>query len=194
MQTFYTEEELRTLNIKSYGQNVKISRNAVLYHPQLLEIGSNVRIDDFCVLSGKIQLGNYIHIAQFCALYGGQSGIIMKDFSGLSSKGTIYATSNDYSGESMTNPTVPDKYAINDKDETVILGKHVVVGCGSVVLPGVTIGEGSAVGAMSLCAKALEPWGIYVGAPAKFLKPRSKTLLKLEEQLKKEIGIEKASE
>ena len=62
MNTFYSENELQKLGIKSYGKNVLIGRNAILYSPESLEIGHDVRIDDFCILSGKITLGSYIHI------------------------------------------------------------------------------------------------------------------------------------
>lgn len=188
MSTFYSEEELKGLGLKKYGENVLISRNAILYNPEQLEIGHDVRIDDFTTISGKVVLQNYIHIAQFCSLYGGSEGIYMDDFSGLSSKSIIYATSNDYSGESMTNPMVPEKYKTTDKNAAVRLCKHVVVGCMSVILPGVTVGEGSSVGAMSLCTKSLEAWGIYGGAPAKKLKERSRHLLELEAELRREVG------
>ncbi len=191
MNTFYSEEELENLGLKGYGKNVLISRNAILYNPEELEIGNNARIDDFTTISGKVTIGDYVHIAQFCGLYGGEAGITMMDFSGLSSRVVIYATSNDYSGNSLTNPTVPEKYKTTDKNLPVILGKHVVVGCVSVVLPGVVIGEGSSIGAMTLCVKSLEPWGIYAGIPAKRLKERSKLLLELEEQLRKENLEEK---
>lgn len=184
--SFYSEEELKEIGLAKYGKNVLISRNAVLYNPELLEIGDNVRIDDFTTISGKVVLGDYIHIAQFCGLYGGTEGIFMEDFSGLSSRVVIYATSNDYSGEYLTNPTVPAKYKSGDKNATVRLGKHVIVGTTSVVLPGVTIGEGCSLGAMSMCSKSLEPWGVYVGSPVKRIKERSKKLLELEAQLRAE--------
>lgn len=190
--TFYSAEELKKLGLKEYGSNVLISRNAMLYNPELLEIGDNVRIDDFTTISGKVVLGDYIHIAQFCGLYGGTEGIFMDDFSALSSRGVIYATSNDYSGESLTNPTVPAKYKKTDKNKAVYLGKHVVVGALSVILPGVTIGEGSSVGALSLCSKSLEPWGVYAGSPAKKIKERSTKLLEFERELRAEEKLEKA--
>lgn len=186
-RTFLSEKEIKKLGIKYCGENVLISRNAILYNPEKLVIGNNVRIDDFTTISGKVHLGDYIHIAQFCGLYGGEDGIFMEDFSGLSSKCTIYATSNDYSGESMTNPMVPEKYKKTDKNSKVIIEKHVVIGATSVVLPGVVIGIGSSVGAMSLVNKSLEPWGMYAGIPVKRIKERSKKLLELEEQFRKDV-------
>lgn len=180
MKTFYTRDELKTLRIKQYGEDVLIGRNAILYHPELLVLGNHVRIDDFTTISGKVVLGNYIHIAQFCSLYGGTSGIQMDDFSGLSSHVAVYATSNDYSGKSMTNPMVPEKYKPTDRNLPVHIQKHVVIGCMSVVLPGVTIEEGCAVGAMSLCNKKMPSWGIYAGIPCARVKERSKEILELE--------------
>lgn len=188
MNTFYNRDELANLGLKAYGNNVLISRNAVLYNPESLEIGNNVRIDDFTTISGKVVLGDYIHIAQFCGLYGGTEGIFMEDFSGLSSRVVIYATSNDYSGNSLTNPMVPEKYKTTDKNAAVYLRKHVVVGCVSVILPGVDIGIGTSVGAMTMVGKSLEPWGIYAGVPARRLKERSNKLLELEKQLRAEEG------
>lgn len=184
--TFYTEEELKGLGLKKYGSNVLISRNALLYTPELLEVGDNVRIDDFTTISGRVVLGDYIHIAQFCGLYGGTEGIVMENFSGLSSRVVIYATSNDYSGESLTNPTVPEKYKAADKNAAVRLCKHVIVGAGCVILPGVTLGEGSSIGALTLCTKSLAPWGVYAGSPARKIKERSMKLLELEAALRAE--------
>lgn len=182
MTTFYSESELHTLGLKKCGRNVLISRNAIIYKPEELEMGSNVRIDDFVTISGKVVLGNYIHIAQYASLYGGTQGIIMEDFSAISSRTAVYATSNDYSGKFMTNPTVPVQYT-DGIDAAVHLGKHVVIGCMSVILPGVTIPIGCSVGAMSLCNKDLAEWGIYAGIPVKRIKERCKNLLKLEEEL-----------
>jgi acetyltransferase-like isoleucine patch superfamily enzyme len=111
----------------------------------------------------------------------------LKDFSGLSQGVRIYSGTDDYTGKSLTNPTVPHKY-LKVKIAPVILGKHVIVGSGSVILPGLTIGDGSSVGALSLVTKSLDEWGVYFGSPAKKLKARSKDMLKLENELMLEIA------
>ena len=180
--SFMNSLELNSIGFKSLGINVLISKNAVFYNPELLEIGNNVRIDDFVTISGKVVLRDYIHIAQFCSMYGGTEGIYMDSFSGLSSKSIIYATSNDYSGESLTNPMVPNKYKMSDINKKVVIGKHVVIGCMSVILPGVEIEEGCAVGAMSLVNKSIGDYGIYCGIPVKRIKNRSKKVFELESQ------------
>lgn len=182
MNNFLSEEELGNIGLKEYGEDVLIGKNVVLYNPEKLSLGSHVRIDDFTIISGNVTLGSYIHISQFCGLYGGDCGIVMKDFSGLSSKCSVYAVSDDYSGESMTNPMIPQKYKSTAISAPVCIEKHGIIGCNTVVLPGVTVGEGSSVGSMSLCNRSLEPWSVYAGIPAKCRGQRKKNLLELEKQ------------
>ena len=108
---FYLPFELRKMGFKSLGKTIVISRKCSIHHPERISIGNNVRIDDFCVLSAneEIILGNYIHLNCYSALYA-TSKIVMEDFSGLSSYVALYTESDDYSGESLTNPTVPKEY------------------------------------------------------------------------------------
>lgn len=179
MDTFYTRKELCALGLRAFGENVYIGRQAVLYHPESLTLGHDVRIDDFTIISGTVTLGNYIHIAHFCGLYGGTAGIEMEDYTGLSSKCSVYATTDDYSGASMTNPMIPQEYEPGAIDAPVKIQRHAIVGASSLVMPGVTVSEGTALGSMSLCNKTTQPWSIYVGIPAKKIKERSKELLKL---------------
>lgn len=93
------------------------------------------------MLSGNITLGSYIHIAVYTALFGGQAGIEMRDFSTISSRCAVYAKSDDYSGSTLTNPMIPEEY-LGILEGKVLLEKHVIVGSGSTILPDVVIGEG----------------------------------------------------
>lgn len=183
--SFYSQEELLDLGFCDIGENVHISKKASIYDASRISIGNNVRIDDFCILSGSITIKNYIHIAAYSALYGGTYGIEIHDYSNISSRNTIYAISDDYSGESMTNPMIPDKYK-KIFGKKVIIEKHVIIGSGCVILPGVVLGEGSSFGAMTLINRSSEPWTINAGIPFRKIKDRSKELLKLEEQFSKE--------
>ena len=183
---FYGPDELKELGFKNIGENVFISRKASIYGADDIELGSNVRIDDFCILSGKIRLGNYIHVAAYSSLCGGKKGIALEDFVNLSRKVEVFAVSDDFSGASMTNPMVPDDYK-HLLEAKVILKKHVLVGTGSVILPGVILEEGSVVGALSLVKNSTSSWSINAGVPAKKIKDRKKDLLKLEKQFLERI-------
>lgn len=179
MDSFYSREELMDLGFCKVGENVLVSRKASIYGAKNMSIGSRVRIDDFCFLSGKITIGNNVHITAGAMLYGGPAGIIFEDFSGIATQGIIFADSDDYSGNSLTNPTTPAKYK-SPIQQPVHVKRHVLIGSGTTILPGVTLGEGGAIGAMSLVKNDTKPWMIYAGIPAKPIKERSKNLLKLE--------------
>lgn len=181
MNSFYSQEELLKIGFKSVGKNVMLSRKTSIYNAANMVLGNNVRIDDFCILSGCIIIGNNVHVAAYVALFAGQVGIELKDFSGISSRCVIYAESDDYSGHWMTNPTVSDDFR-QTYGGKVTLERHVVVGTGCTILPNVTLGEGASVGSMSLVTKNLEPWGIYVGCPCVKRKDRSKRILELEKK------------
>lgn len=176
-------EAIEMLGFASVGTNVQISDKVSFYGINRIDLGSNVRIDDFCVLAagvGGIQVGNNVHIAVGSLLVGAGK-ITLADFVGLSSRISIYSSSDDYSGACLTNPTIPSEYTgVTHAD--VFLGKHVIVGSGSVILPGVVLEEGVAVGALSLVHKRCEAFGIYAGNPAKRIKERKRDLLELEKQ------------
>lgn len=176
---FYTQEQLQRLGFKYLGKNVRISDKASIYNHDQIEIGDNSRIDDFCVLSGKVKIGRNVHIAVFCNLAGGEEGIEMNDFSGLAYGCQVFSQSDDYSGKTLTNPTVPDEFK-SEKKAKIVIGKHSIVGTYSVVLPGVILAEGTSVGAMTMVTKDTEPWSMYFGVPAKKIKNRKKDLLELE--------------
>jgi galactoside O-acetyltransferase len=172
---------IKSMGFASIGKNVTISDKTSFYNCSNISIGDNVRIDDFCVLSagdGGIIIGNNIHIAVYSSLIGAGK-ITLSDFSGLSSRVSIYSSNDDYSGATMTNPTIPSEYTgVTHAD--VYLGKHVIVGSGSIILPGVILEEGVAVGALSLVTKNCKAFGIYSGSPVKFIKERKRDILELE--------------
>lgn len=181
---YYSEEELALLGLKSVGKKVRISKKTSIYSPEDISIGNNVRIDDFCILSGKITIGNNVHISAYSALYG-KYGIEIDDYSGCSPKTIIFSGSDDFSGEYMVSPLIPSKYT-NVKGNTVYLKKYVQIGANSVVMPGIILGEGTAVGAMSFVNKSTSEWSIYAGIPVKKIKERSKKILDLVKEYEKE--------
>lgn len=187
MDSFYSQKELQGMGFRSLGDNVLISRKASIYGIERISVGSNVRIDDFCILSGKIELGDYIHIAAYSALYGGEEGIFIDDFVNLSSRISVYSVSDDYSGETMTNPMISEQYK-NVENNPVKIEKHVIVGATSVILPGAVLREGSAFGSFSFITQDSEPWSINAGIPARKIKNRKRNLLELERKMMEAVG------
>jgi len=187
---YYGPDELADLGLASCGHDVLISRKSSIHHAARVRVGNHVRIDDFVVLTGgpdeDVRIGDHVHIGAHAALYGG-GGIALEDYVTVSGRSSVYSVTDDYGGDVMTNPTVPERFTRVIRAR-VRLGRHVVLGAGSVVLPGVAIGEGCAIGAMTLVTRSLEPWGIYVGVPARLLRPRSRALLALAARLVAEEG------
>lgn len=177
MNSFYTNQELKKLGLKSFGNNVFISKKVSLYSVNTIQIGNNVRIDDFCILSGNITIGNNVHISAGSKLYG-QGGIEFHNYSGCSANCIIYSGTDDFSGCYMVGSMAPDEF------RNVITGKveiceYAQLGANTIVMPGIIIAEGSATGALTFVNENLDPWSIYVGAPCRKIKARSKQLLKL---------------
>ena len=182
---YFKTDELRLMGFKSVGENVSIAKNCTMIGLHNITIGNHVRIDGPTVISAhydELVIGDYIHIGGFgfiqCA-----AKITLEDFVNISQGVRIYAGSDDYSGETMTNPMIPSELTSVEKGP-VTIGRHTIVGTGSVILPNVTIGEGCAIGALSLVKADLSEWGIYAGAPVKKVKERSKNLLEFERKLK----------
>ena len=176
---YLTEDALQAMGFAALGRNVRISDKAAIYGAREMRIGDNSRLDDFCVVSGKVTLGRNVHIAPFCLVAGGTPGIVLEDFAGLAYRVSVFAQSDDYSGATMTNPTVPARYKVEAR-MPVRIGRHVIVGTGAIICPGVDLGDGSAVGAASLVLKSCPPWTILAGSPARRLKERRQDLLQLE--------------
>ena len=103
----------------------------------------------------------------------------LDDFSGLAYGCQVFSQSDDYSGATMTNPTVPSQYK-NETKSPVKIGSHCIFGTFAVVFPGVEIAEGTAVGAAAVVTKSTDEWSIYAGNPARRVKDRKKDLLELE--------------
>ena len=181
--SFYSQEELEKIGFKSLGKNVCLSKKVSIYGADKISIGDNSRIDDFCILSGKIEIGRYVHVSAYTALYGADFGITFADYSGISARGTVYAASDDFSGEYMTNSTLPDEVR-NVISESVMISRFCQVGAGCTILPGSILNEGVAVGSMSLIKGNLSEWMIYAGVPCKPVKERSRRILHLYDNLK----------
>ncbi len=149
-----------------------------------LTIGDHTQIDDFVFLNaGKsTHIGRHVHIASFCSFIGG-GDLVVGDFAGISAGSRIMSGTDDFTGRAMTNPTVPSKYTLA-QTSFVNIGRHVIIGTSAIIFPGVTIGEGAAVGAGCLVRKDLEPWTIYAGFDCLPIRPRqSETILRMEQEL-----------
>jgi len=161
------------IELNSVGIDFFLDKTAVIKRPHLVGVGNHVAIDVGVYISTMATIGDYVHIAPYTCVIGGElSNLIMGHFSGISAGSKIVCGSDDYT-RGMMNPQVPDEFKYT-KYTTIKCGDFscVVVNC--VVMPGVVLAEGSVVGSGSVLTKDTDPWTIYVGSPAKAVKIRDR--------------------
>lgn len=181
---YYDEEELRSMGFKSVGIDVRVSKLAIIKNPNEVSLGNHVAIDPYVIIATQAEIGNYIHIANATVVLGSvKSKLVMEDFSFTSSHCTLVCGTDDYVGEALANPTIPLKYR-KLTFGTTIFRKFSGIGANTVTMPNITIGEGTVTGACALITKSLDPWGIYLGVPAKRFRDRRRDVI---ERFAKEI-------
>jgi dTDP-4-amino-4,6-dideoxy-D-glucose acyltransferase len=162
--------------LKAVGVDVHISANVEIRRPELVSLGNHVAIDSgFYIVTGA-EIGDYIHIAPYVHIIGSAKGLLrMGHFTNISLGGKIICGSDSFLGEGLISaPGLPEEFRDKLKIEPVVFENFANTGAGVIILPGVTLAEGSVIGANSLVSKNTEPWTIYAGSPAKPIKKRRK--------------------
>jgi galactoside O-acetyltransferase len=179
---YLNSAELSKIGFKELGSNLQISSKAQFHNPHLMSLGSNVRIDDFVVVSGNVEIGSYVHLSIHSALISPRASIIVGDFVTISFHTCVTSASDDFSGQFLTNPTVPSELT-NVQDSTVVIEQHAIIGAHSLVMPGVNLREACAIGAFSLVKDEVPSGTVYAGVPAKKIGLRSRKLLNLVREI-----------
>ncbi len=182
---YFSHKELKKLGFKKLGKNVLVSTKASIYNYELIEIHDNSRIDDFCLISGNVSIGKYVHLAPYTLIAGGEPGVFLENHVTCAYGVKVFSQSDDYSGESLTNSLLPKKYK-NEIKRKIILKQHTIIGAGSIIMPGAILEEGTAIGASSLVLRSTKPWSINYGIPSKYVSDRSNEITKLWSEFEKE--------
>jgi acetyltransferase-like isoleucine patch superfamily enzyme len=174
---FLSESQVRDIGFKSVERQVLIDSSAVFFHPENISLRSRIRIDGGVMMTARapIDIGSHVHVSWGCLLFA-DSPIVLDDFAGLGPRVTILGSTDDYVGGALTNPTV-DIDLRSVKTGPVRLGRHVVIGSGSIIAPNVTIKTGASVGALSYVCTDLPAFTVSAGNPARPMLPRDKERL-----------------
>ncbi len=184
--SFHTKAELLTAGFSSVGENVRISDKVSLYAISGT-IGNCVRIDDFCVLKGRLEIGSFVHIAAFCLISGVRGVVRFADCTTLSSGVHVYTGSDDYSADALSSSVVPREHVKTIAGD-VDLAVGALVGAHSLLLPGTRIGEGASIGAQCIVYGEIPRGAVLVNRAAKgqIIRYRDwKKIVRLAERLKK---------
>ena len=171
--------------LKSCGDDVFISDRVEIRRPHLVEIGKHVAIDTGVYITTQAIIKDYTHLSPYITVIGGaKSKLVVEEFVTIAAGSRIIAGSDKFMGAGFTSVTVPDAYRDEVEFSTVTLKRFAGVGTNVVIMPGVTIAEGSVIGACSLVTKDTEPWTVYMGVPARPVKIRPKeTMLQFAKKL-----------
>ena len=159
------------------GSNVNVYKFAIILSPENVTMGSDIIIDDFVFIGAhqRLVLGNRVHISSHSSITGG-GRVLLSDFSGMGSGARLISGTDDFTEGRLNGSAIPQEFRLTHRG-TIILEPHAIIGANAVVLPDVTIGEGATVGAGSVVTRSLEPWGVYVGSPARRVKTRPREIV-----------------
>lgn len=168
------------------GEDTYIAPTVLIRRPHLVSIGNHCAIDHGVYITTQTEIGDYVHISPYVTIIGGaKSKCIIEHFTTIAAGSRIIAGSDKFLGEGFTSVTVPEKYRDEVIYSTIKISMFAGIGTNVIIMPGVTIAEGSVIGANSLVTKDTEPWTIYYGTPARPIKPRKKEKMI---QYAKELG------
>ena len=132
------------LILKECGSNVNIEKGAH-FSPQV-KIGDNSGIGVNAQIAPYVTIGSDVMMGPDCLIYTSNHGMKKRD--------------------------IPMWKQESSKTEPVVIGNDVWIGARVIILPGVTIGDGSVIGAGSVVTKDVEPYSIVAGNPARVIKRR----------------------
>ena len=140
---YLSRADVEQLGFAALGEDVRIHPSCVFVGCERISIGSHVRIDPFCIITigGRLVIGDHVHISGHTSLVGG-GPIEIGDHANISHGAKVLSSSDHFSAAGIAGPLVPDAYRQVDQ-RPVSIGRHAIVGAGSVILPGGLLGEGT---------------------------------------------------
>ena len=165
--------------LKSHGDDVVISKLAEIRRSHLVSVGNHAAIDSFVSITTGAEIGDYVHISPHVSAIGGATGMLrMGHFTNLAAGCRIICGTDEFLGQGLIgSAAIPAAHRDKIRVAPVTLANFANVGSNAVIMPGVTLGEGSVVAACAFVNRDTEPWTIYAGVPARPIKQRSRDLM-----------------
>ena len=176
----------------SCGRNVVFGQHVVLRHPHKIHIGSDVVIDDNCLVDAKgesnrgIRIGDGVFIGRNTILSCKNGDIELADGVNIGFNCEVFSASRVTIGKSVLmaaySYVIGGDHDFSDPSKTVLeqtrtsagvaIGDSVWMGAGAKILDGVTIGHGAVIGAGAVVRESVPPSAIAVGIPARVVASR----------------------
>lgn len=188
----FLRRKLYPLLLKKCGRNVCFGKNVVLRHPNKIEIGDGVIIDDNCLIDAKgrsnngIRIGEGVFVGRNSILSCKNGDIILGRNVNIGFNSEIFSGSRVEIGEDTLvaaycyfiggdHVAASSGRVINDQASTskgILVGRGCWFGASVKVLDGVSVGEGAIVGAGAVVTKEIPSNTVSVGVPARVVKHR----------------------
>lgn len=131
--------------------------------------GSEFRVGAYAIATDKISIGSYVVIRPGTMLFASPASkeiqIVIDDYALIGSGVHVYVSNHEFSDKNK-----PIYFQGHSKIKKVHIKKGCWVGANVIILPGVTIGENSIVGAGSIVTKDVPERCIVAGNPARVIK------------------------
>jgi len=153
----------------SIGENVVFEDGALVIEAKHISIGSNVYIGHYAVLRGydrnEMVIGDDTWIGQFCYI-NSAGGVTIGSRVGIGPGVKIMSSKHSEEGRKVPVLLCDLEFA------GVVVEDDCDIGMGAIILPGVTVGHGSQVGAGAVVTKDVQPYAVVAGVPARKIRER----------------------
>ncbi|MFA4826219.1 MAG: acyltransferase [Methanoregula sp.] len=154
--------------VKCFGSGIQINSGVQFKHPETFEIGNNVFLGEGTYIQGRFDgrciIGNNTWIGPMS--YFDARDLIIGENVGWGPGAKVLGSK--HTGNPADVPIIQTDLEIMP----VIIENNVDIGVNAVILPGVTIGESSIIGAGAVVVKDVPPYSVVAGVPAKVIRSR----------------------
>ncbi len=151
------------------GENVVFEGGVLVFHPENIELGSNIYVGHRTILKAyfknRLSIGDDTWIGPNCYFHSA-GGLDIGKRVGIGPNVQILTSS--HAEEGVDKPILFSTLSF----KMVIIEDDADIGIGSVILPGVTIGKGVQIGAGSVVTKSVPPYSVAFGNPARVVRSR----------------------
>ena len=154
---------------RSIGEHVVFEAGVLVFHPETVSLGNNLYIGHGAMLKGyyntRMEIGDNTWIGQQVFIHSGGGVTIGKNV-GIGP--AVKILTSQHVEEGIEVPILQSRI----ETAPVIIEDDCDLGVGSIILPGVTLGRGTQVGAGAVVTKSTALYSVVAGVPARVLRSR----------------------
>jgi acetyltransferase-like isoleucine patch superfamily enzyme len=155
---------------RAIGEHVVFEEGVLVFHPETIALGNNLYIGHGAILKGyynsRMDIGDNTWIGQQVFIHSA-GGVTIGKNAGIGP--AVKILTSQHAEEGIEVPILFSRIEVSP----VIIEDDCDVGVGSIILPGVTLGRGTQVGAGAVVTASTPPYAVVAGVPARVLRLRT---------------------